>query len=156
MELQAQVESWQQRAKNLGSSDETKALECVRRAIKLTKQVTQLEEQEREHSNREKALAKDLAVVEERLAALRQQRNIMRTRQSRAEALRLIQQVDSHVVADIDDVFNRWDSQVSACEMQAHVSYENEDPLDEEISTQEEESEARAMLSDLLSAPKDK
>jgi hypothetical protein len=34
--------------------------------------------------------------------------------------------------------------------MQAHVSYENEDPLDEEISTQEEESEARAMLSELL------
>lgn len=152
IELHTQAESWQQRAKNLGATDESKALECVRRSMRLLKQVAQLEEQEREHAKREKTLAKDLSVVEERLAALRQQRNIMKTRQSRAEALRLIQQVDSHVVADIDDIFNRWESQVSACEMQVQVTPEYEDPLDEEISTQEEESAVRARLSELLSA----
>jgi phage shock protein A len=150
VELHSQIETWRERARNLAAKDEAKALECVHRSRKLEKQLATLEEQEREHSKLEKGLAKDLTIVEERLVALRQQRNIMRTRQSRAEALRLLQQVDSHVVADIDDIFNRWDSQISACEMRAQIDIGYEDPLDEEISSQEENEEARRILQNLL------
>jgi phage shock protein A len=140
---------WRERAKKLAQSDEPKALECLRRSKRIEKQVLELEKQEREHAKMEKDLARDLSVVEERLVALRQQRNIMRTRQSRAEALRLLQQVDSRAVSDIDDIFGRWEAQVSACEVRAQLDHSTEDLLHEELSTQEEEIELRHLLAEM-------
>jgi phage shock protein A len=150
LELTSQIESWRERAKKYAASDESKALECVKRSRRLEKRLTQLEQQEREHSALEKSLSNDLAIVEERLVDLRRQRNIMRTRQSRAEALKLLQQVDSHAVADIDDIFNRWESQVSACEIRTNVGRFEDDPLEDEIATQEEEEEARRILARIV------
>jgi phage shock protein A len=149
LELTDQVGVWRERAKKLAQSDEPKALECLRRSKRIEKQVLELEKQEREHAKMEKDLARDLSVVEERLVALRQQRNIMRTRQSRAEALRLLQQVDSRAVSDIDDIFGRWEAQVSACEVRAQLDHSTEDLLHEELSTQEEEIELRHLLAEM-------
>ena len=145
LEYREQADLWKDRAKRHAPIDEVKALECLRRAKRYEQQLSELEKQERDHARLEKDLARDLGVVEERLIALRQQRNLMRTRQSRAEALQLIQQVDSTAVTEIDDIFARWEAQVAACEARAG-GIRIEDELSSELSTEEEARELRAQL----------
>jgi phage shock protein A len=150
LELKDQAASWQSRAKQTGESDPAKALECLRRCKRLHKQLEALEVQEREHSKRERQLTEDLSTVEERLIALRQQRNIMRTRQSRAEALRLIQQVDSTAVSEIDDIFARWEAHVSSAELTAGAETVERDDFEDAFESAEEEEVLRAELTQLL------
>lgn len=149
IELREQQELWRDRAKNQAAEDEKKALECLRRAKRAAEQIGELEKRERDHARLEKDLTRDLEAIDERLAALRQQRNVMRTRQSRAEALRLVQQIDSTTVNEIDDIFGRWEAQVAACEARAGASEIEIDELDEELTSVEEERALREQLAAL-------
>jgi phage shock protein A len=148
-ELREQAETWKDRAKRIADTEQDKALECLRRYKKLLAQISDLEVSEREHCKLERDLAQDLATVEQRLAMLRQQRNVMRTRQSRAEALQLIQQVDSSTVSEIDDIFCRWESNVIACEARSGTVTEACDDLEVELATADEERELVEMLREL-------
>lgn len=150
-ELQGRIEVWQSRAVRCASVDEEKAVECVRRRQRFIAQAATLEEQIVRHGTLEKQLAADLGIVQEKLVALRQQRNLLRTRQSRAEALRLLQSVDSVAIGEIDDIFDRWESKISGLEMFSEFSSSQlEDDLEAHFSTTEEDAELRKVLSALV------
>jgi phage shock protein A len=118
-------------------------------------QASALEEQIVRHATLEKQLAADLNCVQEKLVALRQQRNLLRTRQSRAEALRLLQSVDSVAMGEIDDIFDRWESKISGLELFSDLaSSQLEDDLDADFSSTEEEAELRKVLSSLVEEEK--
>jgi phage shock protein A len=154
-ELQGRIEVWQNRAVRCASVDEEKAVECVRRRQRLIAQAAALEEQVVRHGTLEKQLATDLGLVQEKLVALRQQRNLLRTRQSRAEALRLLQSVDSVAMGEIDDIFDRWESKISGLEVFSELSSSQlEDDLDAHFSTTEEDAELRKVLSTLVGTAK--
>lgn len=146
LELKDQTELWQERAIKTAGIDEKKAIECLRRKRRLEKTISELETQEREHARFEKQLAADLIVLDEKVVRLKQQRNVLRTRQSRAEAMRLLQSDDSALVNEIDDIFERWEFRVGEYEARATAFTEKVDELDEDYSLQEEESSLRAEL----------
>ncbi len=84
--------------------EEVKAIECVRRRQRYLAQASQMEAQALGHAKLERQLSADLGVVQDKLNTLRQQRNIMRTRASRAEALRVVHSIDSSTIGEIDDI----------------------------------------------------
>jgi phage shock protein A len=152
VELRDEECRWDERARKTASLDEKRALECLRRKKRVVKQIADLEVQEREHAKLEKQLGDDLSTVEQKLTALRQQRNVMRTRQSRAEALKLIHNVDSGAVSEIDQIFDRWEARITACEMNAAATSPS-DSLDDEYRSSEEEEELKRELRELTESP---
>lgn len=149
-EARDQAEVWEARAKKCSAIDEAKALECLRRRQKLLKQAAQLDEQTVQHHKLERQLSQDLGTVQEKLVALRQQRNLLRTRQSRAEALRLVQSCDSAAMGEIDEIFDRWEARVSASEeIGSGSATTHDDSFDEDFTTAEEEQELKTLLATL-------
>jgi len=147
-ELRQTEELWAERAIGTAKLDEKKALECLRRKKKVQKEIAALEEQEREHAKLEKQLSSDLEVVKERITVLKQQRNVLRTRESRAQALRALQSDDPRLISEIDEILTRWESKVSEYEL--HGSFEaGSDQFEDDFVGAEEESELRSELSKL-------
>jgi len=154
-ELQEQATLWEDRAKRVATQDEAKALECVRRRQRYLAQASKIEEQAVAHVKLERQLGADLSIVQEKLGTLRQQRNIMRTRESRAEALRVVHSIDSSTIGEIDDIFDRWEARISACEQHVDSSSPNEtDELSVEFTSKEEEGDLKAILHSLTQVSK--
>jgi phage shock protein A len=151
-EFREQASLWEERAKRVASQDATKALECVRRRQRYLAQARKIEEQAIAHIKLERQLNADLGVVQEKLSTLRQQRNIMRTRESRAEALRVVHSIDSSTIGEIDDIFDRWEARISACEAHVDSTIPSEtDELSLEYTSKEETEELHAILHALTS-----
>jgi phage shock protein A len=151
-ELRGEASSWEERAKRIAAQDQSKALECVRRRQRYLAEAAKIQEQAIGHLKLERQLNGDLAVVQEKLNALRNQRNIMRTRESRAEALRVVHTVDSSTIGEIDDIFDRWEARISACEHHVDSSVVSDvDELTHEFSSKEEEGALQAILATLVS-----
>jgi phage shock protein A len=151
-ELREQASVWEERAKRIAAQDQSKALECVRRRQRYLAEASKTEEQAIGHVKLERQLSADLGVVQEKLNALRQQRNIMRTRESRAEALRVVNTVESSTIGEIDDIFDRWEARISACEQHVESSAAGDfDELNHEFSSKEEEVQLQEVLANLLS-----
>jgi phage shock protein A len=152
-ELREQTVLWEDRAKRSRSIDEEKALECIKRRQRSLVQIQKLEEQHREHLKLERQLETDLLAVEEKLSTLRQQRNMMRTRESRAEAMRLTSSIDSSAIGHIDEIFERWEARVASAEEQnSFVDGTELDELAEGFATDEERHHLLALLDTI--APK--
>lgn len=146
-ELREQAALWEDRAKKSLTIDQERALECVRRRQRAATQAEKFEEQAHSHLKLERQLVADLRIVDDKLIALRQQRNIMRTRESRAEALKLIHSADSSVIGELDDIFDRWEARIVTCEDQSRgITAEDSDGLTEEFESAEEREKLLAIL----------
>ena len=139
--------AWRERAKRLATTEEARALECVRRAKASERRIRDFEERVAEHERIEHQLGKDLGRVEEKLTKMKSQRNLMRTRESRAEALNAVG--ECHDVSGLDDVFERWDTRITERELVAGCT-DDGDALDFELSEQEAEGDLRDELSRLM------
>lgn len=117
--------------------------------MRIEKQIAELETSERQHAGVERQLSQDLVLIDERLKELRQQRNLMRTRQSRAEALKAIRSSESNALSEIDEIFERWEARVSEYEMQGAAGQEPEDELEAQYLSQEEEQSLKKALEEL-------
>ncbi len=84
LEEEQAAEAWRRRAKS--AVDETIALECLRRHKAAERQVVQLRERLGEHERCHKELSDGIRVLNGRLGELTERKNLMRTRQSRAES----------------------------------------------------------------------
>ena len=149
VELRDQLTQWEERARKVAQIDAPKALECMKRRKRIAQQIAELEVQEREHAQVEKQLANDLVLIQERLTKLRQQRNIMRTRQSRAEALKSLQSDEGMVFSEIDELFERWEHKITDYEDLSRTAVPT-DELVEEFTNQEEREELTQELNALL------
>ncbi|PLY00776.1 MAG: hypothetical protein C0622_08275 [Desulfuromonas sp.] len=140
---------WRERAIQVAKSDEQRALECLKRSKKAEQQRDQLLLRVKEHTQVEQQLAKDVGIMEERLTELMEKRNLMRTRQSRAEALNNIQTCSSVGNSDVDDIFDRWEMRVTEKELATECAI-GTDPLEESFVSEETETELRDELRQLL------
>ena len=150
MELRDAAVLWEERAKKCAGIDEKKALECLKRKKKAERQIAELEEQEREHAKVQKTLGSDLELLDERMKQLKAQRNLLKTRESRARALGALQQDSTSLIGEIDDIFDRWESRVNEYEIKGECPLSNTDDLDDEFSSGEEEEELRLELAKML------
>jgi len=140
---------WRDRATQIAKTDEQRALECLKRSKKAEQQRFQLQARVKVHNQAEQQLAREVGCMEERLAELVEKRNLMRTRQSRAEALTNIQACSSEVSTEVDDIFDRWEMRVTEKELTTACAISS-DPLEESFVIEETESELREELQRLL------
>ena len=106
-----------------------------------------LEEHERSH----KELSEGIAVLNTRLSELTERKNLMRTRQSRAEAAHGMVTA-SGPIGDLEDVFERWESRVGEIE----IASECEQPFDSfeaEFQTVEEDAALLVELEEIRREP---
>ena len=87
--------------------------------------------------------------MEEQLQALLEKRNLMRTRQSRAEAVKTIQGSTESFSSDLDDIFERWETRVTEKEIAGSCCVET-DSFEEDFASEEEEMLLKSELSELL------
>lgn len=139
-----EVGRWRERARR--SAEESRAIECLRRGRRAAAAAAELERRLEVHDGTQRKLAADVHRLEERLGRLQEQRNLMRTREARAEAMGALECGAVQLGADLDAVFDRWESRVVEAEYAGGVGLEGDDRFESEYAGEEEEAELRAEL----------
>jgi phage shock protein A len=141
------TERWRERAKR--EPDEARALECLRRHKRAEARTRELISNQAEHERIQQQLRRDVQALERRLVELRQQRNTMRTRQSRAEAFDVAQGSGDLENGEIATIFERWETRVAETEVRSGCLVGSLDSLDEEFLDAEEAASLRLELAAL-------
>lgn len=148
-ELEQAKDRWTERARSLASSDEQKALECVRRRRDCENQLSRLSASIEKHEELEGRITAQVKKIEARIGEVSQQRNMMRSRQSVADAMRVINNIEGVSYGDIEDTFDRWEINLGETEilMGATASV---DSFETEFVADEDTAALRAELSALI------
>ncbi len=107
---------WAERAVASYALDKDRAKECIRRQNQCQKERAHLEEQLKDHAKLELQLNNDLKLIQNRIGELKRKKNTFAAREYRTEALRIGQVNDLGLIAQIDDVFDRWEMKLGECE----------------------------------------
>ena len=146
--LQNAESRWTERAKNIAASDEAKALECLRRRKECAAQIRSLRDSISSHDELESRIAGQVKKIEARIGEVSHQRNMMRSRQSVAEAMRAIHKIEGVSYGEVEDTFDRWEINLGETEILLGAGTST-DPLDSEFLAEEDTEALRAEL-DLL------
>jgi phage shock protein A len=138
---------WRDRARR--EEHEARALECLRRHKRAESRVSELSHNQAEHERIEQALKRDVQTLERRLVELRQQRNTMRTRQSRAEAFSVAQGQGDVESGEIGQIFERWETRVAESEVASGCLVASIDSFDDEFLDAEEAASLKLELAAL-------
>ena len=149
------ISRWTERAKTIGATDEAKALECLRRRKDCEIQLQNLELSIEKHEELESRIAEQVKKIEVRIGEVAQQRNMMRSRQSVAEAMRTINNIEGVSYGEIEDTFDRWEINLGETEILMGANSPS-DPLDSAFLAEEDTAELRAELSVLLKQDEEK
>ncbi len=138
------VVRWRERA--LREPQEARALECLRRHKRAEARARELEQRLLEHQRVEQQLRRDVRALETRLVELREQRNLMRTRQSRADAFGVVQGAAGFGTLELGDVFERWETRVTESEVASGCLTASLDSFEDEFVDAEEEAALKLEL----------
>jgi phage shock protein A len=139
------VDAWRRRAKSAKS--EEVAIECLRRHKGSKRRVTVLEHRLADHERAHKELSEAVRVLNQRLGELTERKNLMRTRQSQAEAAHGMASATGPI-GELEDVFERWEVRVGEIEIASELA----DPIDAfeaDIEASEEVVDLRIELEEL-------
>ncbi len=153
--LKQAVSRWTERARGIAGNDETKALECLRRRKDCEAQIRNLALSIDKHDELESRIVEQVKTIEARINEVAQQRNMMRSRQSVAEAMRTISDIEGVSYGEIEDTFDRWEINLGEAEIIVGAS-SSSDPLDSAFMAEEETAELRAELTELLNTDEEK
>ena len=146
---QGAIADWVRRAAAVASTDEDRALECLRRKHAVEHESEGLDLRLTEQVRVEQRLVADIRAVEERLTRLCHQRNLLRTRESTAAAREAMDAATSPLGEDVSEVLERWEMQVTATEIGTGLSDDGGDRFEEQFAVQEERSALRDELREL-------
>lgn len=147
-EEQQAAARWRERAAQTAKTDEQQAMDCLRRSKQAENLAEKFQQRLAEHNRAESQLAKDVGTMEEKLAELVEKRNLMRTRQSRAEALTSIQTDCVDAGNELEEIFDRWEIRVTEKELSGECGISH-DPLEESFCKAEEDAQLREELKQL-------
>ena len=153
-ELKTAIGRWTERAKKVAPDDESKALECLRRRKDCEVQLKNLDASIANHCELEQRVTENLKKIEARIGEVSHQRNMMRSRQSVAEATRIVNNIEGVSYGQIEDTFDRWEINLGESEIMVGSSC-NTDTLDSTFLAEEDQDELRAELADLLGEEKE-
>jgi len=152
--LQQAESRWTERARSIASSDEAKALECLRRRKDCETQIRNLKDSIEKHEELEGRIAEQVKKIDARIGEVAHQRNMMRSRQSVAEAMRTIHNIEGVSYGEIEETFDRWEINLGETEILMGAS-SSADPLDTEFLAEEDTEALRAELAELLCGDKE-
>ena len=153
--LEIAITRWTERAKTTAGADEAKALECLRRRKECEAQLRNLVLSIDKHDELEAKISAQVKKIEARIGEVSQQRNMMRSRQSVADAMRTINDIEGVSYGEIEDTFDRWEINLGETEIVTGASIAS-DPLETTFMAEEETAELRAELSELLNTEQEK
>jgi phage shock protein A len=136
------VLAWRRRAKV--TLDDERALECLRRYKAAERRVVTLRQRLIEQQRAHKELSEGIKLLHQRLSELIERKNIMRTRQSHAEATHGMTSA-AGPIEDLEEVFDRWEARVG--EIEIAIGYP--DPVDSFEAQINEEEENHALQIEL-------
>jgi phage shock protein A len=136
--------AWRERARTC--PEQPRALECLRRSRHAQATADALALRLAEHERVETQLRTQLRALEERVAEIQQTHHVMRTRQTRAEALACLQQAGA---ADIDSVLERWEGRLAEQELFETIGEPEVDAFGTEFANAEEKASLEAELAAL-------
>jgi phage shock protein A len=142
---EAAVDAWRRRAKL--AEEEAAALECMRRFKSSERKVLLLRQRLSEHERSHKELSEGVRVLNGRLAELSERKNLMRTRQSRAEAAHGMASTTGPF-GDLEEVFDRWETRVGEIEIASDCA-NPVDVFEAELEAVEEKDTLRLELEEL-------
>ena len=145
LEEEEAIDAWRRRAK--AADDETVALECLRRHKAAERRVLRLRQRLGEHERSHKELSDGIRILNGRLSELTERKNLMRTRQSRAEAAHGMASTTGPI-GDLEDVFERWETRVGEIEIASDCA-EPIDLFEAEIEAVEDSASLRIELEEL-------
>ena len=114
-EAQEATTTWRERARRIAGEDEESAIECLRRSKAAERRATRLARRAAEHERVEGQLARDVQDVDQRLGGLKEQRNLLRTRQARAEALTCVAHASEPTSAEMGECMADYQLTCSLC-----------------------------------------
>ena len=152
-ELELASRRWADRARTIAAHDEAKALECLRRRRECESQIANLKESIAKHDALEERIGEQVKKIQDRISEVTHQRNMMRSRQSVADAMHAMHNVEGSAVSDIEDTFDRWEINLGETEILIGASTPT-DPLDTAFLEEEDKEALRAELDELLAADK--
>lgn len=152
--LQQAVLRWSDRARSVAAEDEAKALECLRRRKDCEAQLRGLRDAIQKHEELEVRIREQVKKIDARIGEVSQQRNMMRSRQSVAEAMRTINNIEGVSYGEIEDTFDRWEINLGETEILTGALSQT-DQLDTEFRDEEDTAELRAELEILLQPNKE-
>ena len=150
-ELQTAAERWTERAKSVAAEDEKKALECLRRRKECERQLVNLADSLAKHEELESRVAEQVKKIESRIGEVTHQRNMMRSRQSVADAMQAIHNIEGVSYGEVEDTFDRWEIRLGEAEIMTGAGSAT-DPLESAFLAEEDAAELKAELDDLLRA----
>lgn len=153
-EQQKQERLWEERARTIAPVDELKALECIARRNQFREQAQQTEKALARHEELERQLSENVTCMEQRLSEITQQQNLMRSRHSTAEAMRVVSRIEGASNRGIEDTFDRWEALITETEYANGAIRAQVDPLDTVFTEQETAARLKADLAALLESGK--
>lgn len=137
---------WAERALRVQSEDRNKALQCLSRRRQCREERARLAEQIAAYQQLEERIISDSKVVEERILELKRKRSSFNAREFRVEADCIARQFDNRAGFEVTDLFERWETKLSRCE----VAEPYNSDLETQFVREEEQSELEAELSALM------
>ncbi len=136
------VVAWRRRAQT--ALDDERALECLRRRKAAERRVVALRRRLAEQERTHKELAQGIKILHGRLSELTERKNVMRARESHAEAAHGMTSA-AGPIGDLEDVFDRWESRLGEIE----IATDYVEPVDAFEAEIDEEEENRALQIEL-------
>ncbi len=140
---------WTDRAMSVAESDQEKALQCLKQKKHCETTLDNLQQSFRKYEEVEKNVRENLTKIESRITDMSQQRNAMRSRQSAAEAMRVISHLEGGAQSEIEDTFDRWEISLAETEITVEQA-STTNVLEYEFLQQEEKDSLKMELEALL------
>jgi phage shock protein A len=144
-ELETTIQRWTDRATQYASTDEIRALECLRRRRECESERVTLQAAIETHNSFEARIADQVKQIDIRIREVTQQRNVMRSRQSVADAMLALRSIEDSACGDVEDTFDRWEIKLG--ESEYPLTYATTvDTFDAELRAEEDYADLRAEL----------
>ena len=152
-DLRKDAAQWKERARQAGTQDETRALECVRRMTRAKEETASTETQLTKARELRARLVDDLRGIQSKLDDLQRKKHALATRQLRAEAMKAIQSDGTSALDEITGIFDRWETRVSEAEGYVAGPVLLTDDFELSYRQKEDHEALRATLQELLTDP---
>ena len=148
-ELQLKEQRWSERALKEASANETQAMACLQRRQLVREQIEKVKSARDSYHQTAEKMKGDIARCDQELKSMTQKHEIMRARQSSADALNVISEVNGTNIDALETSFDRWEIKISQHEINVD-SYDSVDVLDQSYINAENEEQLRSELAELL------
>ncbi|MBN2529593.1 MAG: PspA/IM30 family protein [Deltaproteobacteria bacterium] len=138
------AQSWKERAAR--TLDDDKAMACLRRAKQADNRLRELGTRIMAHGEVETKLTRTLTDLEHKMELLRERRNVLKSRETSANAMKLAGGATAAFGGDVEEMLSRWESKIEGTAYCLEGIPSDVDSLENEFLHQEEEDDLRAEL----------